>query len=310
MKKLKSKIQSQQGLYSIVFVSVLSLVFLIISLNLSKGIQEYTHFETVNKETLLRGRAVQYIQERLYEPSACTKSFNGGASMETQQIKDKTGKVIFDLSKDKYKNRGFKGKDLPKAKKVTILNCDISSLKSGKAPSVCNTPNFIQDSSSDYHSMSSGKIDFLKNFLIDEGNLNNPDNFYPFYIPIYLKTKRSPSSKPNQFETCSTFTPLLRNFYCPPMVFEFSCCRYVYNMELSPKKVTPKPSGDIFPVGKELYKQKKLPNDYLRIIPTADDPSGTKSSADLECYSSANKAEMSAVCTFSQGWKVYTKCVK
>ena len=295
-------------MYSVIFVSVISFVFLVVSLNFSKNIQSYTHFETVNKETLLRGRAVKYIQEHLYNPSACKKTFNKGSSIQAEVLKDKAGDIIFDLSKDKYKDRGFKEKGLPKAKKITILNCDPSNLKDGKAPSTCATPSFVKGQSSNYHSMSVLKIDFLKSFLKDEKDLSNPDNFYPMYIPIYLESKSSPSSKLTQFKTCSTFTPLLRNFYCPSMVFEFSCCRYIYNMELSPKKM--KAKGAIFPAGQQIYKQTKSLAEYSKIIPTADDPSGTKKSADEECRSSVNKAVMSAVCTFSQGWKVHTNCVK
>ena len=309
MTPLKSKLRSQQGLYSVVLVSVISLVFLIVSLNLSKNVQSYTQFETVNKETLLRERAIREIQEHLYDLLACKASFNNGASIESHELKDKNGKVVFALSKDKYQDRGFKEKGLPKARKMTILNCDSSKLKSGSAPS-CKTPAFIQDKDSFYHSASTLQIDFEKNFLVDEKNLNNPDNFYPVYIPIYLKTKKKPSSALTHFKKCSTFTPILRNFYCPSMVFELSCCRYIYKMELQPKKVNPKISGDIFPAGSKVYSQIKKPKQHSKIIPTADDPKGTKKSADEECQSSAKKAFMSAVCGFSQGWNVHTRCIK
>ena len=310
MKKLINQLKSQRGMYSIVFVAVISLIFLIVSLNLSKNVQSYIQFDTVNKETLLRGRVVREIQEHLYNPSACKITFNNGSSMASDRLKDETGKTIFDLSKDRYEDRGFKEKGLPKAKKITILNCDPSRFKPGKASSVCKTPVFIKDQKSYYHSVSALQIDFLKNFLVNEKRINDPDNFWTAYIPIYLKTQKAPSSKSSQFEACSTFTPLLSNFYCSPMKFEFSCCRYIYNMELFPQKVKPKIHASIFPAGAQIYKQSRSPGDYSRIIPTADDPVGTKSSADSECYSSARKALMSGVCTFAQGWKVYTKCVK
>ena len=336
MNTLAYYVKSQKGMYSVIFVSVISFVFLVVSLNFSKNIQSYTHFEIVNKETLLRGRAVKYIQEHLYNPSACNKTFDGGSLLNAELIKDKAGAIVFDLSKDTYKDRGFKEKGLPKVKKITILNCNPSQLKNGKAPPTsCLAPSFVKGQSSTYHSMSVLKIDVLKNFLKDEKNLNHLDNFYPVYIPIYLETTSKPSSKLTGFKTCSTFTPILRNFYCPDVLFEFSCCRYIYNMELSAKKMIPKKAiclakqdsskiiptvkegsktksaeNCFFPAGVKIPPQKKSPADYSNIIPTAEDPTATKSSADEDCGSSASSAFMSAVCTFSQGWKVNTKCVK
>ena len=311
MSSLKRQLKSEQGMYAIILVSVISFVFLIVSLNLSKYILGYTHFEILGKEKMLRQRAIREIQEHLFDPSACKNSFNGGSSISSQIVKDKSGKkIIFDLSKDSYKERGFKEAGLPKAKRMTILACDLESLKQGQEPPLaCKTPLSVPDQSSFHHSSSVLKIDFQKYTLSDEKDMSNPDNFYPVYIPIYLKTRYKVSSKLSQFEVCSTFTPLLEDFYCSPMNFEFSCCRYVYEMELEPDKVSPKASkGEPFPAGEKVYTQTKSPGRHFRTIPTEEDPTGKLVHED--CKSSAKHAIMSAVCDFKEGWKIYTKCKK
>ena len=310
MNKFIKTLKSQQGMYAIVLVSVISFVFLVVSLNLSKSITAYTHFETAGKERLLRWRALREIQELLYNTSACNSSFNNGSSMETQTVYNKNGDPVFNLSKDSYEDRGFKEVGLPKARKLTILPCKTESFEEGKDSKACLPPSSIKDQSNHYHSAVTLKVDFQKYFLKDEKNPNSRENFYPLYIPIYLKTQQSPASKPTAFKTCSTFTPLLSNFYCSPMKFEFTCCRYVYNMELLPNKTNPKIYKDVFPAGPQIYKQTKYPGGQVRIIPTAEDPRGTKGSAIQECRSSAKKAFMLAVCTFSEGWKIQTKCLK
>lgn len=310
MDKLINKLKSQQGMYSIVFVSVISFVFLVISLNLSKNVNSYIQFETTGKEEFLRGRVVREVKEHLYDFKICENSFDK-LFKETTKVKYDSRNIIFHLDKDEYSQRGFKEKGLPKARKMTLLSCNDVDFKNG-VDSDCKgkKPFSIQDENLDYNFSGTLKIDFQE--------FSNPDELYPYYVPIYLKTQKDPTvSQPSKFETCSTFEPYLSNFYCPPMKFEFSCCRYVYHMDLKPQLVKPKTTSKDgqFPANNNIiYTQERKPveKDIKRIIPTTKDPKPTKknNTAIKDCEGRNKIAVLSAVCTFNRGWKVFTECIK
>ena len=102
------------------------------------------------------------------------------------------------------------------------------------------------------------------------------------------------------------------------MTFEFSCCRYIYNIELHPNKVysvrelTLK--NDFLAKGSEsdfIYRQRKGPRDFSGIIPSNDDPVGTKASADKDCnYLTKRQALMEASCNVETGWRIYMTCTR
>ena len=298
---IKNFIKCQKGTYSIVMVLVVSAIFMIISLNLNKKIQDDTKFETINKEKILRHRVVTTIKNHLHDTKSCENSFNSGNSMTTSAVKDKNNQIIFDLSQGKYKYREFTEKALPKAKELKILHCNPDNLKNGKEfdPSICNNIplNPVESPQGVFHSESTLRIKFEKYFF-DEDNPNDPGNFYFYYIPIYVQTtNQTPSLNSSSFETCSTFTPIIKKFSCPSMTFEFSCCRYIYEINLSKLRA-----------GDPSYTNTWEPRERSDFIPNSEDPQGRNLQED--CDGSAVNAFIKADCAFAQGWNIYTECRK
>jgi len=325
MNPIKSLVQSQKGVYSIVFVTSISAVFMILSINLGQNIQNKVRFATENKEKQSRHTVVNQIIKSLYNETACKKTFKN--SPETTVIKNLDGSPAFDLSV----NTGFVETDLPKPKRLRILNCNPDSVKNkGEAIDLSkDCENFLSPkkpllNQQIYHSKLTLEIKFQKYFPEDK------NDFYYYYSPIAVETGYRPKLRGglSNILNCSTVESALSKFFCKPMTFEISCCRYIHELTVAPDTVqsfqnkpvkktsclgTAKTDGCFAVSNNDFYTLHGLPPSgppgnppRYKFVSTPMDPMGLDIQKD--CQGRANIGAVGATCTYQRGWVVFTKC--
>lgn len=285
-------IKSDRGAFTLLFVlfAVLFVEFLLLKVH--KNIDSFVRMERNQKKTLSIKKIERIITDSLKNYTACSNTFRK-TNQDVKLIKNPLGQQVFDLSvgiMDFYKKSGFYEKNRAKIHKIKIIEDNPENFQDLKPDKVSSQPMISYEyppGSGILHNMATLQMVFL------EGN--QPP--FSLYAPIYVQTKSG------RVQSCSTSKNALGKMACEGQNANVICCRYKYNLTLTP------PSSGVFSVG-QVYQAEASPGEPAQIgfVKTAEDPFGLELTTDCIDGVDQIKAKLTGFCSFTNSWILETSC--